>query len=213
MGQKVNPISFRLATTKNWLSSWIAEHKGDMASFVYSDYRIRKLINTKYGQAGIGAVLIERRGNDKMIVHIETAKPGILIGKHGVGKQAIEHDLKQLVGDAVRVEITEIQKPDINAALVAQNIAEQLQRRIAFRRAMKRAMENAMKSNNVHGVQVQVSGRLGGAEIARTEVSRLGSVPKHTIRANIDYAIARASTTYGVIGVKVWINKGEDLRR
>lgn len=204
MGQKVNPVGFRLLNSKNWESVWF-DHK-NYAKKLINDVTIRSFIKKNYAHCGIGSVIIERP-SDKVHLIIKTSKPGVLIGKKGLDIEKINQAVEKIAGCKVDVKIVEIDKPDINSSLVAQNIAKQLEGRAAFKKVMKKSMQSAMKYGAL-GIKVSCSGRLGGAEIARTEWYKEGSVPLHTLRCNIDYAIANAYTTYGVIGVKVWIYKG-----
>ncbi len=204
MGQKVNPIGFRLLNKKEWQSVWF--DRKNYAKNLISDINIREFIKKKYSHCGIGNVIIER-STDKVNLIIKTSKPGVLIGKKGLDIEKIIKAVAVIAKCQVDVRIVEIDKPDIEASLIAQNIAKQLEGRVAFKKAMKKSMQNAIKYG-AQGVKVACSGRLGGAEIARTEWYKEGSVPLHTLRCNIDYAIANAYTTYGVIGVKVWVYKG-----
>ncbi len=204
MGQKVNPVGFRLLNNKNWESVWY-DHK-DYAAKLINDVTIRNFIKKNYSHCGIGSVVIERP-SDKINLVIKTSKPGVLIGKKGLDIEKINKAVEKIAGSKVDVKIVEIDKPDINSSIVAQNIARQLEGRSAFKKAMKKSMQSAMKYG-AYGIKVACSGRLGGAEIARTEWYKEGSIPLHTIRSNIDYATANAHTTYGVIGIKVWIYKG-----
>ena len=204
MGQKVNPVGFRLLNSKNWESVWF--DKKLYAKKLVNDVQIRKFIKTKYAHCGIASVVIERP-SDKVNLVIRTSKPGVLIGKKGLDIEKINQAVEKIAGAKVEVKIVEIDKPDLNSSLVAQSIAKQLEGRAAFKKVMKKSMQSAMKYGAL-GIKVSCSGRLGGAEIARTEWYKEGSVPLHTLRCNIDYAIANAYTTYGVIGVKVWIYKG-----
>ncbi len=204
MGQKVNPIGFRLLNNKNWDSVWY-DNK-NYAAKIISDIKIRSFIQKKYSHCGIGKIVIERPA-DKIILIIKTSKPGVLIGKKGNDIEKINQEVEKLAKQKVEVKIVEINKPDINSSLVAQNVARQLENRAAFKKVMKKAMQSAMKFGAL-GIKISVSGRLGGAEIARTEWYKEGSIPLHTLRSDIDYATANAHTTYGVIGVKVWIYKG-----
>ncbi len=204
MGQKVNPVGFRLLNNKNWDSVWY-DNKG-YAQKIIGDIKIRQFIQKKYAHCGIGKIVIERP-SDKIILIIKTSKPGVLIGKKGNDIEKINQEVEKIANQKVEVKIVEISKPDINSSLVAQNIAKQLENRSAFKKVMKKSMQSAMKFGAL-GIKVSVSGRLGGAEIARTEWYKEGSIPLHTLRCDIDYAIANAHTTYGVIGVKVWIYKG-----
>jgi small subunit ribosomal protein S3 len=205
MGQKVNPTSFRLAPKKDWRSKWIS--KNDFAKYVVEDIKIRKVVSDMLGfRAGVAVIEIERpRG--EIVVTIRTAKPGVVIGRSGSGAEALKAELGKLTGEKVKLNIEEVKNPEIIAQLMAENVASQLERRMAFRRVIKNAVDNAMKAGAL-GAKVSVSGRLNGAEMARREVAMQGSIPLHTIKANIDYATAEAKTTYGVIGVKAWIYKG-----
>ena len=207
MGQKVHPYGFRLGYTKNWLSRWYS--KKDYSRFVYEDKQIRKFIKQRLYHAGISKIEIERAA-DKVKVIIHTARPGIVIGRKGVEIEKLRNEVKQKFPGEFVIEVIEVRRPEIDAQLVAENVALQLERRVAFRRAMKRAISLALKFG-AKGIKIACSGRLGGAEIARTEWFREGRVPLHTLRADIDYGFATALTTYGIIGVKVWIFKGEIL--
>jgi small subunit ribosomal protein S3 len=204
MGQKVTPVGFRLLNNKNWESVWY--DKKNYAKKLINDVLIRSFIKKNYAHCGIGSVVIERP-SDKVNLIIKTSKPGVLIGKKGLDIEKINQAVEKIAGSKVEVKIVEIDKPDINSSLVAQSIAKQLENRAAFKKVMKKSMQSAMKFGAL-GIKVSVAGRLGGAEIARTEWYKEGSVPLHTLRCNIDYATANAYTTYGVIGVKVWIYKG-----
>jgi small subunit ribosomal protein S3 len=208
MGRKVNPIGFRLKVNKTWDGRWYAE--GDnYVQQLHQDFEIRELLREEAPRAGISRIEIERfPGKVKVIVH--TAKPGVLIGRKGENVKKLRAHLETLVGKKIDLEIKEIKSPDLDALLVAQNIAGQLERRISFSRAMKRAIQQAMRQG-AEGIRVQVSGRLAGAEMARTIHMREGRVPRQTLRADIDYALAEALTTYGRIGVKVWIYNGDIL--
>jgi len=208
MGQKVNPHGLRIGIIKDWDTKWYASKK-DFSSFLVEDFKIRKYIKNKLYIAGIARIEIERAAA-KIKINIHTAKPGIIIGKQGAGIEALRKELEKMTGKSVLLNITEIKTPELNAQLVAENIAAQLEKRISFRRAMKQAMSRAMKLG-AKGIKTQVSGRLGGAEIARTEHYHEGTIPLQTLRADIDYGFAEADTTYGKIGVKVWIYKGEVL--
>ncbi len=209
MGQKVNPIGIRLGITRDWTSRWYAD-TGSFAEFVNMDFQIREFLKKKLSQASVSKIQIERPAR-KAHITVHTARPGIVIGKKGEDIERLRIEVAQMmdmpVGD-VRINIAEIRKPELDAQLVAEGIAQQLERRVMFRRAMKRAVTNTMRLG-AQGVKVQVGGRLNGAEIARSEWYREGRVPLHTFRAEIDYGLAEARTTYGVIGVKVWIFKGE----
>lgn len=204
MGQKVNPVGFRLLNNKNWESVWY-DHK-NYATKLINDVKIRNFVKKNYAHCGIGSVIIERP-SDKVNLIIKTSKPGVIIGKKGLDIEKINKAVENIAGSKVDVKIVEIDKPDINASIIGQNIARQLEGRASFKKAMKKAMQSAMKYGAL-GIKVSVSGRLGGAEIARTEWYKEGSIPLHTLRSNIDYAIANAYTTYGVIGIKVWVYKG-----
>jgi len=204
MGQKIHPEGFRVGYIHDWKSSWFSDK--DFADTLLEDLGIREHIEGKLAHAGLSDITIERRG--EISVDIHTARPGIVIGKSGSEVDALRKDLHKLTGKPVKVNIREVKRPELDAKLVAQSIAEQLQNRVAFRRAMKRALTSAMRSG-AKGVRVQVSGRLGGAEMARTQSYSDGSVPLHTLRADIDYGFFEARTTTGRIGVKCWINRGE----
>ncbi len=204
MGQKVNPVGFRLLNSKNWESVWY-DNK-NYAKKLINDIAIRAFIKKNYSHCGVGSVVIERP-SDRVNLIIKTSKPGVLIGKKGLDIEKINQAVEKIAEAKVDVKIVEIDKPDLNSSLVAQSIAKQLEGRAAFKKVMKKSMQSAMKYGAL-GIKVSCSGRLGGAEIARTEWYKEGSVPLHTLRCNIDYAIANAYTTYGVIGVKVWIYKG-----
>ena len=206
MGQKVHPTGIRLGIVKKHVSTWYAGNK-DYADKLNADLQVRSYINKKLSHASVSRIDIERPANTARIT-IHTARPGIVIGKKGEDVEKLRNELSKQMGVPVHINIEEIRKPDLDAALVAQSVAQQLERRVMFRRAMKRAVQNAMRQG-AQGVKIQVGGRLGGAEIARSEWYREGRVPLHTLRANIDYATAEAATTYGIIGVKVWIFKGE----
>lgn len=210
MGQKVNPIGFRVGPTliKNWDSVYYAEK--NYGNLLVQDFKIRKLVNKECSQAMISKVIIERPSNKSVIVNIHAKKPGVIIGKSGSDIEKLKKQILVLSSGEVFINIHEVKKPDIDAQLVGQGIAQQLEKRVSFRRAMKRAMQAAMKQG-AKGIRVNVSGRLGGAEIARTEWYREGRVPLHTLRADINYATAEAHTTYGVLGIKVWIYKGDLL--
>lgn len=205
MGQKVNPIGFRVGIYRDWTSRWYSEK--DYAKFLHSDIQVRKFIKEKLKHAGISKIDIERTaGNVKVIIH--TAKPGMVIGKKGSEIDVLKKGVVKFAGKDVDIDIQEVRRPDADAQLVAENVATQLERRVAFRRAMKKTVTTALKLG-AGGIKIMCAGRLGGAEIARTEWYRQGRVPLHTLRANIDYGFAEAKTTYGIIGIKVWIFKGE----
>ena len=207
MGQKVNPIGLRLGINRTWDSRWYAGK--DYATKLLQDIRLRKHIFESLKQAGVARVIIERAAN-KATVTIHTARPGVIIGKKGSDIEKLRKELSKFTGGEVALNIVEIRKPELDAQLVADGIAQQLERRVSFRRAMKRAVQSSLRLG-AGGIRVSLAGRLAGAEIARNEWYREGRVPLHTLRADVDYAIARAQTTYGVIGVKVWIYKGDIL--
>ena len=210
MGQKVNPHGLRVGVIKGWDTQWYADKK-DFGKNIKEDYEIRKFIKNKYYAAAISKILIERAAN-RVVVTICTGKPGVLIGKAGAEIEVIKKDLAKLTkGKTVVINVTEVRKPDSDAQLVAEGVAQQLEKRMSFRRAMKQAIGKAMRSG-VKGVKMMVSGRLDGAEIARCEQYHEGSIPLQTLRADIDYGFAEAHTTFGAIGVKVWIYKGEVLK-
>ncbi|TVR54143.1 MAG: 30S ribosomal protein S3 [Puniceicoccaceae bacterium] len=204
MGQKTHPVGFRLAVRRNWQSRWYADKK-DFGRTLHEDHVIRSTLLQKLKMAAVPRILIERASN-RVRVKIYTARPGIVIGRKGQEVEKIKEDLARLSGKEILLDIQEVKKPEIEAQLVAENVALQLERRIAFRRAMKKAVQMAM-SLGADGIKIQVAGRLGGADIARSEVQRQGSVPLHTLRENIDYGFAEARTLYGAIGVKCWICK------
>ncbi len=206
MGQKVNPVGFRLGVNRSWDSIWFAK-KGEYGKYLIEDYKIREFIKKNITNAGVSEIVIER-SSKKCVVSIHTSRPGFVIGKKGSDIEKIKNKISKITKDEVSVNIKEIKKPELNAYLVAENIAQQLEKRVAYRRAMKRAMQGTMRLG-AKGIKVCVSGRLAGNDIARSEWLREGSIPLHTLRANLDYAEAEALTTYGIIGVKVWIYKGE----
>ena len=205
MGQKVNPRGFRIGITEGWQSKWFAGK--EFARFIGEDVKIRRFVKSKMQAAGIARVEIERAAA-RVKINIHTAKPGLVIGKKGKDIEDLRKELKSLVSRDVTLSIIEARKPDMDAQLVAEGIAFQLQRRVNFRRAMKEAVSRAQRAG-AEGIKIRVSGRLNGAEIARTESTRDGRVPLHTLRADIDYGTAEANTTYGIIGIKVWVFKGE----
>ena len=208
MGQKVNPHGVRVGVIKDWDSKWYANSK-DFSNYLVEDYNIRKMLKKKLYASGISKIEIER--TPKFVkVNVYTAKPGIVIGKGGAGAESIKADLQKMINKNVNLNIVEVKDIDTNAQLVAENIAGQLERRISFRRAMKQCMQKTMKAGAL-GIKTAVSGRLGGADMARTEFYKEGTIPLQTLRADIDYGFAEADTTYGKIGVKVWIYKGEVL--
>ena len=208
MGQKVNPHGLRVGIIKDWDTKWYSDKKG-FSDLLVEDVKIRKFIKKKLYLAGVSRIEIERAAN-KIKVIVSTAKPGLVIGKGGAGMEILRNELEQLTGKSVLVNVTEIKEPDLDAQIVAENIAQQLEKRISFRRAMKQAMSRSMK-RYAKGIKTSVSGRLGGAEIARTEHYHEGTIPLQTLRADIDYGFCEANTTYGKLGVKVWIYKGEVL--
>lgn len=204
MGQKINPVGFRLGFTKNWQSKWFDNRS--FAKSVAQDIQIRKLVTDKLGfRASVAKVEIER-SNNELIVSIHTAKPGVVIGRSGAGVEALKKDLAKIIDGSFKVNIEEVKNPETNAKLVAENVASQLERRLPFRRIIKSTTDASVRAGAL-GAKVSVSGRLNGAEMARRETAVVGSIPLHTIKANIDYATAEAKTTFGVIGVKVWIYK------
>ncbi len=206
MGQKINPIGFRLQVNRTWDSRWFAKSK-DYGNLLLEDLKMRAFIHEECKQAGVSRVIIERP-HKKCRVSVYTARPGVIIGKKGADIEALRKKLANFTDSELHLNILEIRKPELDAQLVAESITQQLERRISFRRAMKRAVQNTMRMGAL-GIRVNVAGRLGGAEIARTEWYREGRVPLHTLRADIDYATHEAKTAYGIIGVKVWIFKGE----
>jgi len=209
MGQKVNPIGIRLGITRDWTSKWFANTRS-FPSFVHQDWIVRDFLRRRLAEASVSRINIERAAR-KANITIHTARPGVVIGKKGEDIERLRLEVAKMLGmtvSDVRLNIAEIRKPEIDAQLVAEGIAQQIERRVMFRRAIKRAVMNTMRSGAL-GVKVRVSGRLNGAEIARTEWAREGRIPLHTFRADIDYGLAEARTTYGVIGVKVWVFKGE----
>jgi small subunit ribosomal protein S3 len=208
MGQKVNPTGIRLGIVKDHTSVWYAD-KAEYSARLLNDLQVRKYLDQQLKNASVSRIEIERPAQNAKIT-IYTARPGIVIGKKGEDVEKLRNAVSQMMGVPVHINIEEVRKPDLDAKLVAQSVASQLERRVMFRRAMKRAVQNAMRQG-AKGIKIQVGGRLGGAEIARTEWYREGRVPLHTLRADIDYATYEAHTTYGVIGVKVWIFKGEIL--
>ncbi|MBA2652011.1 MAG: 30S ribosomal protein S3 [Tatlockia sp.] len=207
MGQKVNPIGIRLGITQDWNSKWYASK--NYAQYLNQDINLRKDLKKKLMSAAVSKIKIERPANNA-VVTIQTARPGVIIGKKGGGIETLRREIAAKLGVPVHLNIEEVRKPELDAILVAEGIAQQLEQRVMFRRAMKRAVTSAMKSG-AKGIKICVSGRLGGAEIARSEWYREGRVPLHTFRADVDYGTAEAKTTYGIIGVKVWIFKGEVL--
>ena len=207
MGQKVNPLGLRLNITRTWDSIWYADK--EYATYLIEDQKIRKYLKNRLYHAGLSKIIIERTG-EKLRVKLFTARPGIVIGKKGAEIETLKKDLEQFVDKPVTLDIQEVRRPEADAQLVAESIASQLERRVAFRRAMKKAVNSALRFG-VQGIKISCSGRLGGAEMSRCEWVREGRVPLHTLRADVDYALAEANTTYGIIGVKVWIFNGEIL--
>jgi small subunit ribosomal protein S3 len=208
MGQKVHPIGIRLGYIKDWTARWYANSK-DYASFLHKDIQVREYLKKRLGHASVSRIQINRPANNAHIT-IHTARPGLVIGKKGEDIDALRKEISSRMGVTVQISVEEIRKPELDAQLVAEGVAQQLEKRIMFRRAMKRAVTNTLRLG-AEGIKINVSGRLNGAEIARSEWYREGRVPLHTFRADIDYGFAEAKTTYGVIGVKVWIFKGEIL--
>ena len=206
MGQKINPIGLRLGINRGWDSTWFAKKK-DFGKYLIEDFKIREFIKKNITNSGVSEIIIER-SSKKCTVSIHTSRPGFVIGKKGSDIEKIKNKISKITKDEVSVNIKEIKKPELNAYLVSENIAQQLEKRVAYRRAMKRAMQATMRLG-AKGIKVCVSGRLAGNDIARSEWLREGSIPLHTLRANLDYAESEALTTYGMIGVKVWIYKGE----
>ena len=206
MGHKVHPTGIRLGIAKDWNSKWYANKK-QYAGFLGADLRVREMLRKKLAQAGISKIFIERPANNARVT-IHTARPGVVIGKRGEDIEKLRREVSALMGVPAHINVSEVRKPELDAQLVAESIAQQLERRIMFRRAMKRAVGNAMRLGAL-GIKVNVAGRLNGAEIARSEWYREGRVPLHTLRADIDYGFAEAKTTYGIIGIKTWIYKGE----
>lgn len=208
MGQKVHPTGIRLGIATDWNSKWYAETK-DFSKFLHTDVQVREFIKKKLAHASVSKVRIERPAKNALIT-IYTARPGVVIGKKGEDIELLRGEVTKMMGIPVHINIEEVRKPELDAQLVAENIAQQLERRVMFRRAIKRSVQNAMRLG-AEGIKINVAGRLNGAEIARSEWYREGRVPLHTFRANIDYGFAEAKTTYGIIGIKVWIFKGEVL--
>ena len=209
MGQKVNPIGFRLGTVKTWESRWYAGK--NYADYILEDYKIRKFVKNKLHHAGISKIEIER-SSKHIRLRVFTSRPGIVIGKKGAEISKLKKEIEEKVSQEVMIDIQEVRKPEIDAQLVAENVALQIERRVAFRRAMKRGVSSAMRFGAM-GIKIRCSGRLGGAEMARTEWYKEGRIPLHTLRADIDYGFIEARTTYGIIGVKVFVFKGEILKK
>ena len=211
MGQKISPHGFRVGVIKDWDSKWYADKK-DFSTYLIEDKKVRDYVKKKLYLAGISKVLIDRAANNKIRITVLADKPGMIIGRSGAGVDELKNDVEKLTKKNVNINIVEVKRAELDAQLTAESIAQALERRIAFRRAMKQAIGRTIKAGG-KGIKVVLSGRLGGAEIARSEKYSEGNVPLHTIRANIDYGFAEADTTYGKIGVKVWINKGEVLTK
>ena len=212
MGQKINPISIRIGLTRNWSSNWFTSDKKAYKEFLHEDLAIRTYVKKKFFQAGISKLDIERPSNEKLRLVVYCSKPGLLIGRKGADIDILRKDLGAKYKKEIVIDIREVKRPEIDSQLVAENIALQLERRVAYRRAMKRSMTSALRLGAI-GIKIMVSGRLGGAEIARQEWYREGRVPLSTLRADIDYGFAESLTTYGIIGIKVWIFKGEVIRK
>lgn len=210
MGQKVHPTGIRLGIIKDWTSTWYADSK-EYADYLHTDIKVREFLRKKLANASVSRIQIERPANNARII-IHTARPGIVIGKKGEDIERLRLEISEMMGIPAQVSVEEIRKPELDAYLVAESVAQQIERRIMFRRAMKRAVNNTMRLG-AQGIKINVSGRLNGAEIARSEWYREGRVPLHTLRADIDYGFAESYTTYGVIGIKVWIFKGEIFGR
>ncbi|MBA4742052.1 MAG: 30S ribosomal protein S3 [Azoarcus sp.] len=210
MGQKIHPTGFRLAVTRDWTSRWFAP-SGTYATMLAEDVKVREFLKKRLAHASVARVIIERPAKNARIT-LFSARPGVIIGKKGEDIEKLKRELQAIIGVPVHVNIEEVRKPEVDAQLVSDSIAQQLEKRIMFRRAMKRAMQNAMRLG-AQGIKIMSSGRLNGAEIARTEWYREGRVPLHTLRADIDYGFSEAKTTYGIIGIKVWVYKGEMLGR
>ncbi len=207
MGQKIHPNGFRVGVIRNWDTTWYADKK-NFSKYLIEDSKIRVFVKKECYQAGVSRIEIERKGDDKLVISIRAAKPGIIIGRQGSGIESLKAKLKAEFKKEFLINVNEVKAPDMDAQLVAENIAQQLEKRISFRRAMKQTMQRAMKAG-AKGIKTQVSGRVGGAEIARTEHYHEGTIPLQTLRADIDYGFAEANTTYGKIGCKVWIYRGE----
>ena len=207
MGQKVHPTGIRLGIIKDWTSTWYADGK-NYADFLHTDMKVRSFLRKELKNASVSCIRIERPANNAKVT-IHTVRPGIVIGKKGQDIERLKAEVSKIMGINVDVNVEEIRKPELDARLVAEGVASQIEKRIMFRRAMKRAVNNTMRLGGAEGIKIKVAGRLNGAEIARSEWYREGRVPLHTLRADIDYGIAQAYTTYGIIGIKVWIFKGE----
>lgn len=209
MGQKVNPIGIRVGIIRDWDARWYADDK-DYVDLLHEDFKVRKFVKTKLFDSGIARIVIERTGNTKIKVTIHTAKPGIVIGRNGSAIEVLRGELEKLTGKSVSISVVEVKHPEANAQLIAESIAQALENRVAYRRAMKQHIQRAVKAS-AQGIKVSCAGRLAGADIARTEWVTEGKVPLHTLRADIDYGFYEADTTYGKIGIKVWIYNGEIL--
>ena len=212
MGQKVNPISLRIGITRNWPSNWFVSNKDAYKKFLHEDLKIRNYVKKRFYQSGISKLEIERPSSDKIRLVVYCSKPGLLIGRKGADIDILRKDLASMFKKEILIDIREVKRPEIDSQLVSENIALQLERRVSYRRAMKRSMTSALRLGAI-GIKIMVSGRLGGTEIARSEWYREGRVPLSTLRADIDYGFAEALTTYGIIGIKVWIFKGEVIRK
>ncbi len=208
MGHKVSSLLLRIGINKDWSSGWYANKK-DYAKFIYQDYRLRKFIKARFVQAAISKIVVKRMA-EKLVIRIHTARPGVIIGRHGAEIEKLRSDVQDLIKKDFTIEIEEIKNPNIEAQLISENIAFQLEKRVAFKRAIKRAIDQAMNSG-AQGVKIKCAGRLGGAEMSRTEGYKEGKVPLQTFRADIDYGFAEALTTYGLIGVKTWVYKGDTV--
>ncbi|ABR50544.1 ribosomal protein S3 [Alkaliphilus metalliredigens QYMF] len=209
MGQKVNPHGLRVGVIKDWDAKWYA-NKRDFSDYLIEDHSIRKFVKKKLFLSGINKIETERAANNRVKINVHTAKPGMVIGKGGIGVEELRKELEKMTKKTVIVNVVEVKRPEVESQLVAENIAFSLERRVSFRRAMKQAMQRAMRAG-AKGIKVSTAGRLGGADMARTEGYSEGNVPLHTLRADIDYGFAEADTTYGKLGIKVWIYKGEIL--
>lgn len=212
MGQKVNPISLRIGITRNWPSNWFVSDKDAYKEFLHEDLKIRNYVKKKFYQSSISKLEIERPSGDKIRLVVYCSKPGLLIGRKGADIDILRKDLARMFKKEILIDIREVKRPEIDSQLVSENIALQLERRVSYRRAMKRSITSALRLGAI-GIKIMVSGRLGGTEIARSEWYREGRVPLSTLRADIDYGFAEALTTYGIIGIKVWIFKGEVIRK
>ncbi len=207
MGHKTHPIGFRVGVTRGWESLWFVKHPKDYAAFVIQDNKIREIIRERYKESGgISRIKIERKDQEVMVT-INTARPGVIIGRGGQRVDELKDELQKMTGQTIRLSIQEIRQPELDAIIVGQSIAEQLERRVAYRRAVRAALQRSMQVGAL-GIKIRVGGRLGGADIARADTQMLGRIPLHTLRADIDFAISEARTTYGVIGIKVWLYRG-----